>query len=58
VRSQGTWKTQEISYCFHFTPHPVTQVEVDNPDDFAAFYLANGITQDIIKFQNLTYTHN
>ncbi|WP_191968690.1 polysaccharide lyase family 7 protein [Cellvibrio sp. KY-GH-1] len=38
--------------------HPVTQVEVDNPDDFAAFYLANGITQDIIKFQNLTYTHN
>lgn len=38
--------------------HPVTQVEVENPDDFATFYLANGITQDVIKFQNLTYTHN
>lgn len=38
--------------------HPVTQVAVENPDDFATFYLANGITQDVIKFQNLTYTHN
>jgi hypothetical protein len=38
--------------------HPVTQVEVENPDNFATFYLANGITQDVIKFQNLTYIHN